>query len=189
MKRSILLVIISAFSATVYADDFNYNYIQIGYGEAEIDNTGGIDGDGPGIFGSVSISDSFHLFGEYSTADFGQGVDLGQLEAGLGYNMSLSEKVDLIGRLSYVNMEVDTPAGSADENGYAIGAGLRGMVTERFEVNGGLDFVDLDDSDSETRVKAGALFNVTDSISVGAQGTWWDDITVYQLNARFDFGE
>lgn len=189
MLRSTLLVILFAFSATAFADDFNYNFVQIGYGEAEIDNTGGIDGDGPSIFGSVAVSDRFHVFGEYQTADFGQGVDLSQLEAGLGYNVPVSEKVDIVARLSYINMEVDSPQGSVDESGYAIGAGIRGMVSERVELNGGLDFVDLDESDSETRAKAGILFNVTDSISIGANGTWWDDVTVYQLTARFDFGE
>lgn len=189
MLRSTLLVILFAFSGAAFADDFNYNYVQISYGEAEIDNTGGLDGDGPGIFGSVALSEKIHLFGEYQVADFGQGVDLGQLEAGLGYVFNVSETVDIIAKAAYVNMEVDTPQGSVDENGYAIGAGIRGMLTERVELNGGLDLVDLDESDSETRAKAGILFNITDSISVGANGTWWDDVTVYQLTARFDFGD
>ncbi len=189
MLRSTLLVIFFAFSASVYADELSYTYVQIGYGEAELDNSGGIDGDGPSIFGSAAVSENFHIFGEYGTADFGLGVDLNQLEAGLGYNTALSENLDIVGRLAYVNMEVDSPLGSVDENGYAVGVGLRGKVSERVELNGGLDFVDLDESDSETRAKAGFLFNFTDSFSVGANGAWWDDITVYQLVARFDFGE
>ena len=190
MLRSSLLLGLFAFSAAANADDFSYNYVQIGYGEAEIDAGigGDIDGDGPGIFGSLSLTESFHVFGEYQTADFGSGVDLNQLEAGLGYNVGLSESVDFVARLGYVNMEVDSPSGSADENGYSVGVGLRGQLAEKWEVNGALDYVDLD-SDSETRAKAGFLYNFTDAIAFGASGTWWDDVTVYQLNARFNFGE
>ena len=131
-------------------------------------------------------ADNFHLFGEYQTADMDFDVDINFLEAGLGYNMSISDSVDLVARLGYVNAEIEPPGGpSFDENGYSIGAHLRGAVSEMIELNGGLDYVDLDES--ETRAKAGVRFNFTEQFSVGLNGTWWDDFNIYQLNARFSF--
>ena len=66
-----------------------------------------------------------------------------------------------------------------------VGAGLRGRLTDAVELNGGIDYIDFDDS--QTRAYAGFLFSLTEQMTVGAEASFWDDINVYQLNFRFDF--
>jgi hypothetical protein len=174
-------------SATAAAD-INYNFIQGSYGQIEVDDVDA-DGDGFGIEGSVALTDRFHLFGGYTTADMDFGVDLSQLEAGVGFNSPISETVDLIASLAYVSAEVDPPGpGSVDDSGYAVGLGLRAMMTPQLELNGGIEFVDLDDSGDDTGFGAGFLYSFTDQFAAGLSGDWSDDFSSYQLNARMLFG-
>jgi len=188
MLRSALLITLVVFSATAGAQGLGYNYLQASYGTASIDDPViDVDGDGFGILGSFAFSDNFHVSAEYQTVGMDFGVDLNVLEAAFGYHTSLSENLDFTAQLGYLNAEVEAPGlGSADEDGILAGIGLRAAVSERVELYGGLDYIDFD-TDGETRYNAGFLFGLTDSITVGAKASIWEDIDVYQLNFRFDF--
>ena len=62
MVRSTLLVILFAFSGMVYADGFNYNNVNISYGQITFDDpTGDADGDIFGIDGSFEVNESIFL--------------------------------------------------------------------------------------------------------------------------------
>ncbi|MEX2126409.1 MAG: outer membrane beta-barrel protein [Woeseia sp.] len=185
----LLVVLTFLLSGAAFAQDFDYNFVQASYGQFELDDVD-VDGDGFGIGGSVAVSEHFHLFGGYSTGDFDFGVDMSELSAGLGYNAPLSDTVDLIASVAYVSVEVDVPGfGSADENGYGLGLGLRAMATPAVELNGGLSYVDLgDESDGDTSFGAGFLYHFSESFAAGASGNWGDDMSSYQLNGRFSFG-
>jgi hypothetical protein len=187
MSRSVFLILLLAFSATAGAQGFGYNYIQGSYGSVDVDTgVGNVDGDGFGISGSFEFTDEFFLAGEYQTADMDGGVDLNLLELAAGWHTALSDQLDFTAKLGFMNAEIDAGiGGSFDEDGMMIGAGLRGAVTDAVELYGGLDYIDFDDS--ETRATAGFLFALTETLTVGAEASIWDDIDVYQLNLRFDF--
>ena len=89
-----------------------------------------VDGDGLGLRGSIEFTDRFHGFAGYSDLDLDFDVSTTQMEVGVGMNWSLSPNVDVVGTVSYLNLEVDLPApfGSADDNAIALGGGLRGRV-------------------------------------------------------------
>ena len=189
MSRSLLLVFLFAFSATAGAQGQNYNYLQASYGAVSFDDSLiDVDGDGFGISGSFAINESFHIAGEYQTADMDFGVDLNFFEAAFGYHAVMSENLDLTAQIGYLNTEVEVSGfGSVDDDGLLIGAGFRAAMTDRVELNGGLDYIDFDLGGGETRANAGFLFGLTDNMTVGAKASFWDDINVYQLNLRFDF--
>lgn len=189
MLRSISVILLVAFSASVSAQGLDYNYLQASYGRVDLDVAGlDVDGDGFGISGSFSVGDNFHLFGEYQTADMGSGVDLSFLELGGGYHTDISPNMDVYANIGYIEIEVDSPGpGSADEDGFFVGLGLRGAVSEAVELFGGIDYIDFDDADSETRANAGFVLDLTDKFSVGLKASFWDDVDIYQLNARFYF--
>jgi opacity protein-like surface antigen len=186
-SRSLLLALF-AFSATAAAEDPNYNFIQGSYGQIEADDVD-VDGDAFGIEGSVALTDRFHLFGGYTTADLDFGVDLNQSEIGVGFNSPISETVDLIASLAYVSAEVESGFGSADDSGYGLGLGLRAMVTPVIEVNGDIQYVDFGDGGDDTGFGAGFLYNFTERFAAGLSGDWSDDFSSYQLNARMHFGD
>ena len=184
----LFLLSLLASSATAAADGPDYSYIQGSYGQVEIDDVD-VDGDGFGVSGSAALTEHFHLFGGYTTADMGSGVDLNQLEAGVGYNHPVSDTIDVVLSLAYLSAEVDVAGlGSADDSGYGMGIGLRGMLTPEFEVNGELQYVDFGDGGDDTGFGAGFLYNFTQQFAAGASGDWTGDVSSYQLNARFLFG-
>ena len=188
MLRSALLILLLAFSAIAGAQGFGYNYLQASYGAVSFDDSiVDVDGDGLGISGSYGFHPDFYLTGEYQTADMDFGVDLNILELAVGYHTPLSDQLDLTAQLGYVDAEVESGLGSADDDGFMIGAGVRGALSDSVELNGGIDYIDFDQGGSETRSSAGFLFSLTEALTVGAAASSWDDINVYQLNLRFDF--
>ena len=189
MTRSILVVILFVFSASVHAEGLDYTYFEGSYGQITFDDALlDVDGDGFGISGSYAATDSIHLYGEYQTSELDFGVDLDFLEAGVGYHMSISETLDFVAELGYIQVEIGAPGvPSFDEDGLTLGVALRGMIGDSLELNGGLDYVEFSDADGETRINVGFQYNFTESFSAGASGTVWDDINVYKLSARFNF--
>ena len=72
-------MILIAFSASVYADGFNYNSVTASYGQIDFDDLNA-DGDILGINGSAAIGESFFVFGGFGMADIsanpGNGADV-----------------------------------------------------------------------------------------------------------------
>jgi hypothetical protein len=191
MWRSMAFLAAFSVSGAAFAEGFDYNYLDASYGQVEIDAGGSdVDGDGFGIGGSFALTDSFHVFGGYDTADFDFGIDATDLELGVGYNMPMSDTVDFIASLSYLWTEVDTGFGSVDDNGFGLGVGLRAMASPAFELNGGVSYVDYGSgSDGDTAFGGGFLYHFSDAFAVGLSGEWGDDISTYALNGRFSFGQ
>ncbi len=189
MLRSALLITLFALSATAGAQGFGYSYLQASYGTVSFDDSiVDVDGSGFGVSGSYAFNEDFHIAGEYQTADMDFGVDLNILEVSVGYHTALSQKLDLTAKFGYLNAEIEAAGvGSSDDDGFLIGAGVRGALSDTVELNGGIDYIDFDQGGGETRANAGFLFALTDTMTVGAKASFWDDINVYQLNLRFDF--
>jgi opacity protein-like surface antigen len=189
MVRSIVLVVLLAFSASAGAQALSYNYIQGSYGRVDLDDSSfSADGEGLGVSGSIAISGDFHITGEYQTADMDFGVDLSILEVTLGYHTTISENLDLVAQIGYLDIDVDAAgAGSADDDALLIGAGVRAAVADNVEFSGGIDYIDFDRGDGEMRANAGFVVGLTDELAVGFKATFWDDVNIYQLNLRYYF--
>lgn len=189
--RIALLVFLSLFSFTAAAQQggLSYNYLQGSFGQIEVDDsTVDVDGDGLGISALFAIDADFHLFGEYQTSDLDFGVDLNTLELGVGYHTDMSPNLDVVAHLGYFNVEIDAPGlSSLDDGGLLFGIGLRGRISSAVELYGGLDYVDFDDSDGETRANAGLMLSLTDKFGLGVEANLWDDFSIFQLNARLNF--
>lgn len=187
MWRSMMVLALLPLSGAALAEDFDYSFVEASYGQLEFDE---IDGDGIGVGGSMAVSDTFHVFAGYQAGNLDFDVDLNRLEAGLGFNTPLSETVDVVASVSYVSIEAETPFGSADDNGYGLGVGLRSMVSPGIEVSGGISYKDYGEIvDAQTEFGAGFLYHFSDAFAVGLSGEWGDDFNTYALNGRFSFGE
>ena len=185
MLRSMLAILLVTFSASVNAQGSNYNYIQGSYGRVELDESGfDVDGNGIGFAASFEIDDNFHVFGEYQTGEFNFGADYERIEFGAGYHTDISPNLDVYANLSY--LEIDAESFFKDD-AFSIGLGLRGAVSEAVELYGGLDYVDFDRRDSDTRANAGFVLSLTESLGVGIKVSFLDEVNLYQLNARYYF--
>lgn len=189
MKRSTLGLALLALSATASASDFDYNYVSVGYGNTELDGID-VDGDGFGITGSIAISDSYHVFAGYETAGLDFGVDMTAWAAGIGWNFGLSDKVDMVTRLSYRYIELEASGfGSEDDNGLGAGLGLRFAATRQLELDAGIDYVDYGDGGDDTAFGLGGLYSFSDAFALGLGGSWSDNVSTYTVSGRFYFGQ
>ncbi|HEY9183548.1 MAG TPA: hypothetical protein VIQ99_10130, partial [Gammaproteobacteria bacterium] len=76
--------------------------------DVEIDGPGSVDGDGLELGGSYEITEKFYLFGAWQEQSFDFGIDGRQLELGGGFHTPLSNTVDFVATLSYLDAEVQT---------------------------------------------------------------------------------
>lgn len=187
MRTSWIYLVIALLPAA-QAAEFDYTFAEVGYVDSELDSGGfDVDGDGLGINGSFAVNDRYFLFGGYSSLDFGFSVELNQITVGGGFHSKLSPTMDFVGKLAYLDAEVDTPFGSISEDGLGVGAGLRASVGPAFEWEAGLDYTDVGDSDISVRFDG--RYHFTDVIAAGAGLTLDNDVTTFRLGVRMDFGQ
>ena len=106
MLRSTLVALLLLFSAAASAEDFDYTYLWLGYGSLDLDNVNA-DGNGYMLGGSYAVADKIHVFAGYDSAEVDGNVDVSRLSAGVGYNTTISDALDMFARLSYESVEVD----------------------------------------------------------------------------------
>lgn len=192
MYRFIAVLSLLTLSVPAMAQGVSYNYIQGTYQQVDLDDDSSsldVDGDGFGIAGSFEIGDQFHVFGGYNATGFDFDVDLDELTIGGGFHTSLTDKVDFVANLAWVQFDVSTPFGSADEDGIGASIGLRGMATPNFELAGAIQYVDLgSDAGDDTSIIGEAWYSFTPQFAVGVNLGLGDDITRYGLGARVYFG-
>lgn len=194
MNRKLLVVpaaLASLAASPAFADALDYNYLQFGYVTTELeDEFVSVNGNGYSLEGSASINDNFHVFAGYGAIDFDFDVDTTEWELGLGYSRAVGEKTDLVATLGYVSAEVDMPFfGRLDDDGYSVGLGIRSMVTDRLELEGKVDYVDLSDSGSDTVVTVQLGYELTHTLLLGGGVTSVDGDNAYHVGLRVYFGK
>ncbi|MCK8103329.1 outer membrane beta-barrel protein [Pseudoalteromonas sp. 2CM36K] len=190
-KAALLLLTTLVASPIALAEQTpNFNFVSGGYLDADID---GESADGWTIDGSKLVSENVFLSGQYQTVGDsvnGADFDINWLSAGVGYRTAISSSTDFYGLLTYENIELEASyAGrseSEDENGYGLSVGLRSMVSESFELDGRLGYVDIDD-DSETSISVGARYYINENVSFGANYTSLDDLDLISATVRYSF--
>ena len=167
------------------AEGFDYTYAEIGYVMTELDVSGvDIDGDGLGFNGSFEIADQWFLTGSYSAQDF-DGVDVNMWSVGGGFHMPMSDRVDFVTTLAWVNAELDAGIVSVDDDGFGLGVGVRTRLTDAFEVDAGIGYVDM--TDSTTAFNLSGRYHFTDSFAVGAGVGIDSDATSWNFGFRAQF--
>ena len=188
MRTFLGLMALYLFSGLAQAEGFDYTFVEAGYVNAEFD-TGGVDvdGDGFGINGSFEIGDQYFAFAEYSSLGFDFSIDLNRLAVGGGAHFALSPNMDFVGTFSYRDTEVESGAVSVSEDGFGIGLGVRGALNSSFEWEAGIDYSDVGDSDISFGLDGRYYF--TETVAAGAGVSFDDDVTIYAIGMRVEFGQ
>lgn len=193
MNRSTLLPAISLLAlitaaASAHADDLSYNYLEVRYAEADLDDGfEDIDGDGFVLNGSLEFSDSLHVFVGYDTLEFADGVDISTTVFGGGFALPLSGTTDLVLRAGVFDAELDTPLFTADDQGGLFSVGFRTLVRDDIELYGEIKRLEFDDAGREQYKTLGAEFYLNDGFSIGPSVTWVEDTRTWTLGGRFYF--
>jgi hypothetical protein len=182
-----LLPAVSQAQQQTAAQPLSYTYVELAYDESDFDfGGGGIDGDGLTLSGAFEINEDWHVFASYGNSDLDFGIDLDSWAVGAGYRYPLRGDVDLYGRVLYINSEFDLPGpGSADEDGLGVQARIRAWITDEFEVEGGIQYVDVFDSD--TSLQASGRYHFNRNFSAGLGITFAGDSDGIGINARYSF--
>jgi len=168
------------------AAELHYDYIEGGYESVDLDNPS-VDGDGLFLGGSVLVTQSLFLRAEYEYADFDRGVDARELDLGVGVRFPAAPDIDLTLSGGYVDAEVDTRFGDFDDDGFFVGGGVRWLVNDQVELNGGLDYVDLDESGDDVVVKLGGVVHLQRQLALVAGVDIADDADTIKLGLRYHF--
>ena len=165
---------------------FSYSYVELSYDESDFD-VGPFDADGDGLTlaGSFEINDEWHVYASYGTADLDFGTDADTWTFGAGYVFPLQEDIDIYGRVLYVDLSLDTPFGGVDDDGLGLQARVRARVTDEFELEGGIQYVDV--SDSDTSLQAIARYHFTEEFSAALGITFAGDTDGIGISARYAF--
>ena len=162
----------------------DYTFIDLDYIHTSIDaGPFDIDGDGLGISGSWAFADQFHLFGGWSYQEFDFDVDTHELALGAGFNTEINEQLDFVANVALLHADVE---GGGDEDGFQLGLGIRSQINERFQVDGGLTYVDLGDDDIVVSGKGRYFFTDFFAGTLGLELA--DDVVVFELGVRWELG-
>jgi outer membrane protein with beta-barrel domain len=190
MRKPIIVAALATLglTGTAFADDeVSYNFVEGGYVHSEFDDLD-VDGNGLGVRGEVAFTKNVHGFASYSRTDFDFDITADQFEIGAGVNWSLAPKLDLVGQLGYVGINLDAPGVDGfDDSGIELRAQLRSRLSEMLELRGGLSYANLDETGDGTAGEIGARFYITKMFALGADATFDSDGTTWMLGARFDF--
>ena len=178
------------FAPAIQAEDISYNYFDAGYARVDIDDINE-EADGFQLRGSFELTKNIFMFAGYTdlSADFGGfDVDTSEFDLGIGYAVPVGAASSLYGKLSYVNAEADVLGFSVDDDGYGLAAGVRTKASDNFELEGYVDYVDLNDLGDETSFGAAARYFVAPQFAIGAEVVFSDDATSYGLGVRWHWG-
>lgn len=182
MKRSLIaLALAAALPLSAQADDkLSYTYV-----EADYINVDG-DADGFGVRGSVEFGQSgFYGFGGYNVVEIDNtNIDVDSFDLGLGYAHGLSDNMDLLAEISYLNSDVE---GFGDLDGYRASVGLRGSFTENFEGLVKANYVDSDDFDGDFTGTLGAQYKFSQTWGMVGEVEFGDDGETYLVGVRASF--
>jgi hypothetical protein len=193
MIRKSLSIALLLLAGPALAADISYNYGQLGYQWATLEDVLpglDVDGDGFGFGGAFEVGDSAFIQAGYQQTSFDYGIDFNQISAGIGYHAALSQSTDFFAALSYVKAEVTVVgAGATSEDGYGATIGVRGMVTEKLELDGTISYVDLGNGADGTAFGAAAIYNFTDIFSLALDVGLEEDAVSYGLGVRVYIGK
>lgn len=140
--------------------EVNYSYLDGLYIHSDLDDFDD-SADGFGVRGSLGLGRNLHLVGSWIGREFTVGptdIDIERSTFGLGAHFALTPDADVIIEAEYLNQDFDN---LGDEDGYQITGGFRTMMTETFEIDGGVRFVELDDTTAIGYIRGIYSFNET----------------------------
>lgn len=190
MKKAYLAAVLaSLISAPVLAQTPSFNYIEAGYFDAD-----GLDGFSVDLV--RELSDDFVILADFSYASesfMGVDIDATSVAGGVGYRYAISDQTVLVAGPQLIYARVKASASfngqSFSESDSEVGFGLLGMVrhmvTDQFELNGGLQHYNIGDG-SSTDAFVGARLHLNEQFSVSASLAF-DDADTVSVGVAYHF--
>ena len=181
MNKKILLgALLASISCTTLAQNPSFDYVDIGYTNWDPDNSSSIDGFE--LKGSKSFTDNWYIAGDYNRSSQG-GNAVSLLTAGVGYKINFSDKSTFFAEADFAYLDADF---FGSENGYELTTGIRSMLTNKFELKGALEYLDIN-NDSTTSLVVGGVYKFTDTVATYLDYKTASDVNRLAVGVRFNF--
>jgi len=191
------LAVIAAVTALLWpggaiAEGPNWTFLEAGYQRMDVDDPMfDYKPDGFVVNGSFAFNDNFFMFGSYGIVEdrvfTGSDLEYTAWDAGLGYNVDLTENTDMFVAASYVWAELDDGMFAIDDDGYGASLGIRSLVNS-FDLGAAVEYVDFGGQDGDdVSLSLGAAYFFNDYFAACLNGNVGDDVTSYGLALRFAF--
>ena len=191
MQRRILsglAALAAALPLATNAETMSYTYAELGYVDADLDvGNFHVDGDGFALRGSLAVHQNYFVFANYQDLSFDGGVDTSLLEVGGGGHWPLTNTIDLIGKVGITKAELDSGRFDADDDGFLLGARLRGIIAPQGELEAGFDYRDLDEAGDDTTIVFDGRYFFIENLAGGVSVALGDNDTLLGLNIRYTF--
>lgn len=145
------------------------------------------------VEGSVGVLDFAHLIGAYYDGEtkghptgLAQKVDGSCLELGAGLSYALAPGADMVLRGYWVRVDFGD-AGGFDEDGFEPELLVRYAVSDKVEIQAGMNYYDVGDLDS-TEVRLALVYNVAPRLAVRVGGSVFDSDSSLSAGVRAYFG-
>jgi len=166
VKLRTCLLIMLLIPAAALADDFKYDYVDLGH--ARLAPQGGQNGTGSYADLSYTVFDQIQVRASYTHLSYPatpSNITAKDYTAGVTGESVITSTTDVYTDLLYLNDSTYQGSGSTD-NGYRLAIGLRHRAFEHLELDGYLAHNYLTLSSNEAGVAA--LFDITPWLSLGA---------------------
>lgn len=192
MKKILIVVALSGMLIPALASaELNYNAVDVGYSKTSYSN-GDPDLTGFDVGISKSISSNVFLEASYGSGSQATNTTLGDItvsaiSVGAGYHTPLKDNVDAIVTGDVLQGSVKLAGFSESVNGYAVGAGVRAMLTPEFEGILGVVYTSVSSgtvTSTDTSLNAKVGFNITPEFQLTAGMDFESDQTI-SFGVRF----
>lgn len=176
MKKVLVML---AFAPALAMADLSYTYVEGNYGNFDVDGAG--DGSLLGFKGSYGFSDMW--FGDfvYQQADV-TGLDTTDYTLSFGWHGQ-----NVFVKFGFESLDFDV----ADDTGYTFDVGARGMVADKFELNGHVGMSDIGDLETYTNYGFGAVYTFGESwgatFNYDIRSGDFSDVTLWTFGIRKNF--
>lgn len=193
LKNSVLSASALLAAAPAAAFEMSYDTFSIGYEQVEIAD---IDFSGFSFAGTAALNERIFVLGAYTTVEsddeYGSifagfdTVDANVKQLGIGAHSPVSDNVDFVASISYVEEELESTVASADGDGYSLSAGIRARPTRMTELSAAVTRSEIED-EGDTGYAVGGRIFVSPAASIGLAFSSADDVDGTTVSVRFDF--
>lgn len=169
----------------------SFSYIGLGYQMGEVDAApADIETSGMTLDGSMEVANHGHLFGDFGRweRDDAEDVDTDVRTLGGGVHFHPFGRFSVYSRFGFAEVNADANLGLADaggsDDGLYLSGGVRFMLTDRLELRGSMEYLDLDTLGEQESVSLGGDFYLTDVVTLTFGADVYDDASVFRVGAR-----
>lgn len=188
MKKALISAALVLAAGSASAADFRYTYLEVGYGEAQIQDT---DGDSLFLGGAVDLQQGVGLIGSYYSMSMDNHVDGDVFTVGGQFHTKLNNQADMVASVQLIDADFDyrhngVHYGDSD-TGLLVSAGLRFAVQQNLQLEGDISYNTNDFWDgNEFGLKAGARFFVDRQLSIAAGVASDQEVDGLYISGRYD---